>query len=314
MPCCHDLLTRPSTESTIAAIADGGGVDTQRLLFPVGEGRQLDVSFGGPAGAPAVLLFELGTPTGRLPYAPAVAWADSRGLGFLTFARPGYARSTRHAGRTVADTAADAGHVADALGIRRLHVVGWSGGGPVAIGLGAVRPDLVASVATIASPSPLRDDDVESRAPEDPMVSAAVRERLLAAADLLERGEPSGWGHVDDAVLTESLRTFLARDIREGLEPGFWGIHDDLISHYRLEWGFDPETMTVPVSIWHGTQDATVPLIHAEWLAAHVPGARLHAVEGEGHVSVAARLLGSLLDELVSRGQPPCGSRSLDTD
>src|SRR5262245_59662567 len=120
-------------------------MQVDRRLVPLPDGRVLDVSIGGPADVDTALLFELGMPSGRVPYRPAVEWADAHGLRFLTFARPGYARSSRHPGGTVASTAQDAAAAAESLGVRRIHAVGWSAGAPVVLGLGALRPDLVAS-------------------------------------------------------------------------------------------------------------------------------------------------------------------------
>ena len=58
------------------------------------------------------------------------------------------------------------------------------------------------------------------------------------------------------------------------------------------------EEIAVPVRIWHGREDRTVPVTHGEWLAAHVPGARAHLLEDEGHLSLVARL-DRVLDDLL---------------
>jgi pimeloyl-ACP methyl ester carboxylesterase len=55
---------------------------------------------------------------------------------------------------------------------------------------------------------------------------------------------------------------------------------------------------SVPMSIWHGTEDAKVAAGHAVWLSEHVPGARLHLVEGADHISIISRI-DSILDELL---------------
>jgi pimeloyl-ACP methyl ester carboxylesterase len=57
----------------------------------------------------------------------------SRGVRHIVHSRPGYRRSERARGRSVADCAADTVAVADQLGIDRFYTVGWSGGGPHAL-------------------------------------------------------------------------------------------------------------------------------------------------------------------------------------
>jgi pimeloyl-ACP methyl ester carboxylesterase len=48
-------------------------------------------------------------------------------------------------------------------------------------------------------------------------------------------------------------------------------------------WGFDPEAISVPVSIWYGPDDVLCPRGHAEWLLAHIPGAERRELPA-GHI------------------------------
>ena len=45
-------------------------------------------------------------------------------------------------------------------------------------------------------------------------------------------------------------------------------------------------TITVPVSIWQGSEDLMVPFAHGVWLADAMPAARSFLLQGEGHMSV----------------------------
>src|SRR5262249_11736586 len=98
---------------------------TQRLP----DGRELGYAeWGDPDGAP-VLYFH-GTPASRLdpvcfPDAPAAA-----GVRLLSLDRPGMGLSTFQRRRRIADWPADVSAFADALGLERFGVAGWSGGGP----------------------------------------------------------------------------------------------------------------------------------------------------------------------------------------
>jgi pimeloyl-ACP methyl ester carboxylesterase len=73
--------------------------------------------------------------------------------------RPGFPRisvshgaSTRPVARS--PTAPDVATLAERLGLERLYVVGWSGGGPHALACAALLPELVASAATLAGVAP----------------------------------------------------------------------------------------------------------------------------------------------------------------
>jgi pimeloyl-ACP methyl ester carboxylesterase len=54
------------------------------------------------------------------------------------------------------------------------------------------------------------------------------------------------------------------------------------------------------VSIWQGAHDRMVPFSHGKWLAAHVPGARVHLYDDEGHISLVQQLP-RILEDLASR-------------
>src|SRR5262245_1146039 len=129
--------------SRIAGMSDGG------FTLAVGDGRRLDGWSSGGTASSAVLV-HLGTPSAGIPFAPMVDAVTSRGCRFVTYTRPGYGESARRPGRTVADCVDDVLPIVDALHLDRLHVVGWSGGGPHALACAGLLPELVASAATLA--------------------------------------------------------------------------------------------------------------------------------------------------------------------
>src|SRR4029079_6298036 len=132
------------SEAVAGRRAQGGLCSSMELV----EGRSLDLwQAGPPDGQP--LVFHHGTPGAGLPFDHHVREMASRGLRYVGWTRPGYGSSARRRGRTVADDADDAVAVLDHLGIDRAWVVGWSGGGPHALGFAAQAPDRVRAVATI---------------------------------------------------------------------------------------------------------------------------------------------------------------------
>jgi pimeloyl-ACP methyl ester carboxylesterase len=285
----------------------------------VSDGRALQVWVEGPEGGD-VLISHHGTPSSGLPYAPLVDEASRRGLRSVGYCRPGYGSSTRLEGRSVADCAFDATAIADALGVERFYTEGGSGGGPHALGCGALLPDRVIAVASIAGVVPYgaegidflegmgEENHVEFGAaldgPDalrrwmdehaaDTGAAASVEDLLRAFGDLVS--------DVDRESLTGGLGEHLIRSEHIALANGYWGWFDDDLAFTR-DWGFDPAAMTVPVSVWQGRQDRFVPFSHGEWLAAHVPGARAHLYDEHGHLSLALASFGAILDDLIERG------------
>ena len=290
-------------------------MDSHRSLVPLPDGRNLDVLVGGADSTSALLLIN-GTPTGVDASEVELAAAAARGLRFVTYARPGYADSTRLAGRSVADIAPDVSSLMGALGISRLFVVGWSGGGPHALACAALLPDLVAAVATVGGVAPFDAeglDWLDGMAPEnheefgaavrDPAELEAFIERFaIGLREVTAEGVADELGGlvppVDRAALTGDFASHAAALFRDSVRTGIWGWYDDDLAFIR-DWGFDLGSIRIPVTIWQGSEDAMVPFAHGRWLADHVPAARPRLIEGEGHLSLGVSSFGRILDELV---------------
>ena len=282
------------------------------------DGRALDVRVAGPEdGVP--LLAHHGTPSSGVPYRPFVEAAAARGLRMVTYTRPGYAGSTRHEGRSVADCAADAAHVIAHLGLDRFYTTGQSGGGPHALACAALLPDRVIACASTAGVGPYGIDDLDflaGMAQENVDEFGAALEGPAALETFLEKelpelmaARPDGIvaelgdlvSEVDAAALTGEFAEHVTTMFREALTPGIWGWFDDDIAFTR-PWGFDLASIRVPVAIWQGVQDHMVPPPHGEWLAAHVPNARGHIRPDHGHLSLTVGNIDEILDDLLAMG------------
>ena len=282
----------------------------------VGGGRVLDVWVeGDPTGD--VVVWHHGTPGSGLPYPPFVEEARRRGLRLVTYSRPAYGDSTRHVGRSVGDCAADVARILDALGVDRFFTGGGSGGGPHALACASLVPNRVLAAVSVAGVTPYgapgtdflagmgRENVVEfGAALEGP---GALKEWMDEhAAELGEAGSPDDLiaamgdlvSEVDRASLTGAFGAFLVEDWHIALRNGYWGWFDDDLAFTR-DWGFDPTTIAVPVAVWQGRQDRFVPFAHGEWLAEHVPRARVHLYEEHAHLSLAIASFGEILDDLM---------------
>jgi pimeloyl-ACP methyl ester carboxylesterase len=95
--------------------------------IPLADGRQIGVlEAGDPAGAPVLYFHGLGA--SRRSAHPDGAIAAALGVRVVALDRPGIGLSTPRPGRTLLDWADDVAAVADALGIDRFAILGWSGG------------------------------------------------------------------------------------------------------------------------------------------------------------------------------------------
>jgi pimeloyl-ACP methyl ester carboxylesterase len=279
------------------------------------DGRTLEVKIAGPEGGQA-LIAHTGTPDAGSLRRQALEEGAKRGLRQVSYARPGYAGSDRHEGRSIADCAADVGTIADALGIERFHTLGWSGGGPHTLACAALLPDRVIAAATIAGAAP-HDQDLdwtEGMGEENieeiglaakgadaltPYLDRMVEEIRESTADDLLALLGDLVSPPDRAALTGEYAAESHASLLEAVSTGIWGWLDDDLAFVR-SWGFGLDEIRVPVSIWQGREDRFVPLSHGEWLAANVPGARSNLVEGEGHISLSRERYGDILDELLA--------------
>lgn len=283
------------------------------------DGRTLRVVWDGATSGAAVLV-QHGTPGNGALYEPHVRDAASRGLRLVAYDRPGYGESTPHPARRVADCAADVAAIADELRLERLAVWGISGGGPHALACGALLPDRVAAVATLASVAPADADDLDwsagmgqdnvgeftaARAGRDALrsflepfaaaMTAGTAEDLRAALSTLLTP-------VDAAALDGDFAAFVHGSSRAALAGGIEGwVEDDLA--FVGSWGFAAEDVSVPVLLWHGAHDRFVPLAHGRWLAERLPNVEPRLSPDDGHLTLATRRVPSVHEWLAERLQ-----------
>jgi pimeloyl-ACP methyl ester carboxylesterase len=274
------------------------------------DGRTLEVLVGGAPDGPALLCHH-GTPGESSPWGD---WGDAaahHGLRLLAITRPGYATSTRDAGRSVADVASDVRAVLEHFAVPWFVTVGASGGGPHALATAA----LVAGcrgAATLAGIGPygVADLDFLTRMGPENIEEFGAAE---AGEDALRAWMEANAGdlrtttgndviaalgglipEVDKAVLRNGLATHIAASFRRSLAPGFDGWIDDDLAFAR-PWDFALDAIRVPVALWQGDLDLMVPFAHGRWFAEHIPGVQARMRAGHGHLS-----LDTLRDEILA--------------
>ena len=202
------------------------------------------------------------------------------------------------------------------MGVDAFVTVGWSGGGPRALACAALVPGCLAAAsgagvapvdaAGLDWPAGMAPENVEefsaAMAGRDALEELLRREAVGVFAVTAEQVAASLGGlvsDVDKAALTGELAEATAASLRRAGEQGIVGWRDDDLALVR-PWGFDPAAIEVPVSVWQGGQDRMVPFAHGTWLAAHIPTARSHLYEDEGHLSLLMQME-RVLDDLLER-------------
>lgn len=293
-------------------------MERRREIVSAPDGRRLEVEVAGPDDG-EVIVFHTGTPSVGSIFEPMLEAGAERGLRHVSYARPGYAGSDRHPGRSNADCVADVEAILDQLGVDRFYVTGHSGGGPHSLACAALLPERVRSAATTASVAPfgaegldwlagMGQENLDEFAAQQ-AGDAELQSFLEKWAEVMRSVTPDqvidALGDLlpdpDREVLTGALAEFSAASMRAAVRSGIWGWFDDDIS-LLADWGFDLGTIEVPVAIWQGEEDRMVPFAHGQWLAEHVSGAKAHLLPGEGHISLEVGSYGDVLDELIASG------------
>jgi pimeloyl-ACP methyl ester carboxylesterase len=269
--------------------------DADTLLAPLPHGRRLAYrEYGHPDGAPVVNCHG-----GLLCGLDAAGYdiaAREAGVRILSPDRPGLGDSTPAPGRTTADWAADVAGLLDHLGIDRVAMLGWSMGGQYALACAARLGDRVTRTVVVAGALPL--DDPTTFAQLNPMDRRltrlaqhhphVAREVFVALGDVA-RHRPSAWVHLseraappDEAAALEALPDpGIAHGAAVALSHG-----DGMVEEYHAwarPWGFAPEDVVGPVTVWQGGADTLVPPAWGRTLADRLPRGRLTAVADAGH-------------------------------
>jgi pimeloyl-ACP methyl ester carboxylesterase len=195
---------------------------------------------------------------------------------------------------------------------------GESGGGPHSLACAALLGDRVACAASLAGVAPFdapglnffagmgKENHVEFGAALQGR--EAIEAEAGAGAEHLVDITPAGLiqamstlvSPVDAAVLGGALGAHLAADMREVFRQGADGWVDDDLAFVE-PWGFDVESICVPVLVWQGHHDLFVPTAHGRWLAGHIPGAEAHFTADDGHLTLMSERIPAVHEWLLAR-------------
>lgn len=287
------------------------------------SGRRIAFSqLGDPEGVPVI--YAHGFPSSRREAWLVHAAARAVGARIISLDRPGYGDSDPAPERLISDWPEDVLLIADALDLEHFALVGVSGGGPYALACAwrLAQPEphgLQGRMAACGLVCPLgpiyRDEQLQQmhwaarmnlnigRQPDwlrDLVFGSATTTMLEHWPALVESARSLAAPAADRKILSDPTTTaILNRTIADAMRDGANGARRDLYL-YTHDWGIPFRAIDIPIRIWHGQADGTVPIDHARWYAGQLPNASLTELPGEGHYSVPFRYSEQILRELIN--------------
>lgn len=199
----------------------------------------------------------------------------------ITYDRRGYARSGGEPVRKVSTHTADAAALLERMGAAPAVVVGISSAAMIAIDLAVRRPDLVQTV--IGHEGPWRfTRHVPTRAQVATfatMGSFMLGGRPGDAAEALLR---SAYSYRDGGSAWDAFPEEWRRAGRENAKPTLWDFITTIGNHPSAA---DLATVRVPVVCSYGGRSPDFMVRCTRSLAAAIPGARTHRIEGAAHAA-----------------------------
>ncbi len=274
--------------------------------FKLADGRSLGFTQYGPTNGDPVFYFH-GLFGSLIEAEASLKSAQRTNTRLIAVDRPGFGLSSFVPARRLYDWPDDIVALADSLGIQKFSLLGVTTGGPYALACAHKTPQRIRRIGISGSPAPLKDTGLLHRMHwfsrscfNQAQVGGALGrlffgsllgllaflapqnvERLLShAINLSSRGGQKSGG--------SRLKSF---------SQSFAGPYYDL-SLVTRPWGFNLEEISLPVRIWHGQEDCTIPMAMSRYLLEHIPYSQACFVRGEGHFSLITNYINSALLQL----------------
>lgn len=279
------------------------------------DGRRLGYAEYGRRDGCTILYFH-GFPGSRLDavlFHEAAAALEVRLIGVD---RPGMGLSDFLPQRRIGDWPQDVAALADTLGLSRFTVLGHSGGAPYALACAARIPERLTGCALVAGLGPVAQaPEALARMGSLPRMVLALGRRLPAAARALYRTTVSPflphpelwmpwWRQVlpppDQQVLDDPfVHAAIANSFKEAGRRGTRGLAWELCL-YAEPWDFSLTDVGLPVRLWHGEADRTVPAAFGHFLAERLPRCEATFLPGEGHLSLPVHHGSRIVERLLN--------------
>ena len=277
----------------------------QELLFTRSNGQV--VAYFDYGDSENVLFFHHGTPNAG-PLSPLFRhYADANNFRIIEIVRPGYGSSTAIPGRTIETISKINLEVANAFGIERFALVGLSGGGPHALASAHLAGSRCLAQLVIAGLAPYdasnfdfvagmteenRDRWLLPSTSMDKFEASIEKEAAAMSSYSFEQIREMLNVDAEDPSSVEVISAFQAM-FKYSLLNGVLGVKDDYLAFLK-PWGFSLGETSMPVQLWTGTEDVSVPQSHSHHLHGVIPNSELRVIVGKNH--------GTIIEPAVKEG------------
>ncbi len=262
----------------------------RQLAIKLKDGRTLGWREWGPVNGTPILFCTGAAMSGHLGFGFDVL--PKLGLRLLAIDRPGLGCSSHHQNKSLASWVDDVEKILKFIYANSVHVVGFSQGAPFALALAA--RGLTCRVAIVSGQDQLYHSSMR------PLLIPDMQQML----NTIER-DPDGFeNHIAETFTIEQMwnmvmnmngerdrevyenpafKAVYRRALEDGFSQGTKGYARDLILALS-NWGFDVETLRLPIDLWYGRLDAS-PVHSPDFgvtLSNRLPQASLHTLEDEG--------------------------------
>jgi len=258
--------------------------------------------YGSPDGIP--VLFFHGTPGSRRFAQLFDTAAGSHGIRLLALDRPGYGQSSPWPERTVRDAARIVSPVLDDAGVDTAGAIAFSGGAPYAFAYAATRPDRIDRLDVVAGATPPHVTDGQPFLQRLLGGMATTTPRLLRAAFRTQawlarhRGPSFVVGQYTTGDAADAVSESAAATVREDFLEAFANHHSGAVTEFRHaagDWNVAFDDIDAGVRLWHGTDDANVPLSGVRRFESELLTAELRVRSDADHLQTVLRSVPDIL-------------------
>lgn len=202
--------------------------------------------------------------------------------------------------RTFSDWPKDVVSLADALGLERFSLLGFSGGGGYVAACAAKIPECLNAAVSVSGGWQMNLPEAKNNLPipnrllfifaeKAPFLmrlmlkfmrssSSGTREKELA--ELKKRVPPADYLALEQPGRLEALTRIIVESMPQNTQGAAWDLR-----LYVRDLGFSLEEIKMPLHLFHGAHDMNAPIALVQKMTAGIPHANLVVYENEAHFS-----------------------------